>query len=128
MSAQSLDDLTIVPIDYAAISAEQIAALNAFENAMAAESNPEDPPTPLEITRANATNHPDVLVIREFWAQRGGRRHSGDGVGVVEAGRGEQARRVVSRRRPPRPARTWAGENVAREGHRTRLRPTVARR
>jgi mycothiol synthase len=69
MSAPALDDLTIVPIDYRTISEEQIAALNAFENAMAADSNPEDPPTPLEITRANATNHPDVLVIREFWAR-----------------------------------------------------------
>ena len=69
MSTQALDDLTFVPVDYRSLTDEQIAALNAFENAMGAESDPEDPPTPLEVTRANATNHPDVLVIREFWAR-----------------------------------------------------------
>lgn len=69
MTAQVLDDLTIVPIDYRALEDEHIAALNAFENVMDAEAHPEDPPTPLEITRATATNHPDVLVIREFWAR-----------------------------------------------------------
>jgi GNAT superfamily N-acetyltransferase len=69
MSTRALGDLAFVPVDYRSISEEQIVALNAFENAMAADSNPEDPPTPLEITRANATNHADVLVIREFWAR-----------------------------------------------------------
>jgi GNAT superfamily N-acetyltransferase len=69
MTTQELKDLTIVPIDYRSLTDEHIVALNAFENAMAAESNPEDPPTPLEVTRAIVTNHPDVLVIREFWAR-----------------------------------------------------------
>jgi GNAT superfamily N-acetyltransferase len=64
----SLTDLAIVPVDYRSLSEEQIVALNAFENAMGAESDPDDPPTPLEVTRATATNHPDVVVINEFWA------------------------------------------------------------
>jgi mycothiol synthase len=69
MTMPALSDLTIVPIDYRAISEDDVVALNVFENAMAAESDPDDPPTPLDITRATATNHPDVLVINEFWAR-----------------------------------------------------------
>lgn len=36
---------------------------------MRAESRPEDPPTPIELTRANIENIPDFLAVRMFWVR-----------------------------------------------------------
>ena len=55
--------------EYRALSDADLAALNVFDNIMGAESHPEDPPTPLHITEADARNHPDFIAIREFWAR-----------------------------------------------------------
>jgi mycothiol synthase len=64
--------LDIEEVDYRALTEAQIVAINEFENAMRAEARPEDPPEPLEHTRAVVTNHPSTLVIREFWLREPG--------------------------------------------------------
>lgn len=55
--------------DYRAMSDSDLVALNVFENVMDAESHPEDPPTPLHVTEADARNHPDFIAVRELWAR-----------------------------------------------------------
>ena len=48
---------------------EDIAVLNAFENAISAEEHPDDPPIPLELTAGAARNIPDFIAFREFWGR-----------------------------------------------------------
>ncbi len=69
--------LEIEEIDYRALTDEQIVAINEFDNAMRAEARPEDPPEPLERTRAVVTNHPSSIVIREFWLREPGKPIAG---------------------------------------------------
>src|SRR5919106_1141906 len=53
--------------DYKALTEADLVALNDFENALKTETRPDDPPTPLERTRAYVENMPSELVINEFW-------------------------------------------------------------
>ncbi len=48
-------------LDVRALTDEQIARMNAFANTMSAESWPDDPPTPLEVTTARLRNLPDFI-------------------------------------------------------------------
>ena len=60
--------LVISEIDVRAMTDQEIAAGNEFGNKMAAESNPEDPPTPLDVAIAETRTLPDFLVVRLFRA------------------------------------------------------------
>jgi GNAT superfamily N-acetyltransferase len=64
-----LTDVVIEEVDIRALSDAEIVEANAFENTFAAESHPEDPPTPVEITRASLRNLPDFVVIRMFYVR-----------------------------------------------------------
>lgn len=57
----------IEAVDYRALTDNQIAALNTFENTMSAESRPDDPPEPLWRTEAFVRNLPDFWAVHEFW-------------------------------------------------------------
>ncbi len=58
---------TLVEIDHKALTAADIAAINAFENLTKREIRPDDPPTPIERTEAQVRNFPASLILREFW-------------------------------------------------------------
>jgi GNAT superfamily N-acetyltransferase len=62
-------DVALTESDYRALSDDDIAAVNAFRNAMEGEAYPEDPPVPLRVTEAEARNLPDFVGLREFWAR-----------------------------------------------------------
>jgi mycothiol synthase len=62
-------DITVEEMDYSALTDEDIVALNTFENVLDGEAHPEDPPTPLELTRVNATTIPDFVTHSNFWAR-----------------------------------------------------------
>lgn len=64
-----ISDVALTESDYRVMSDEDIAAVNAFRNAMNAEAYPEDPPEPLDVTEAEARNLPDFVQLREFWAR-----------------------------------------------------------
>jgi mycothiol synthase len=64
-----LSDVVIEAVDIRTLSDAEIAEANAFENLFAAESRPEDPPTPVEITTASLRNIPDFVVIRLFYVR-----------------------------------------------------------
>lgn len=64
-----LPDVAIEEVDYKALSDADFVVINDFENAMKHESRPEDPPTPLERTRAQMTNIPSYMIFREFWVR-----------------------------------------------------------
>jgi mycothiol synthase len=59
-------EFQIEKIDLRALPDEEIALLNAFSNAMRAESHPEDPPRPLEVAIASIRAIPDVIVMHNF--------------------------------------------------------------
>src|SRR5438445_6380545 len=61
-----VDDIVIEAIDVRALTDEQIAEANDFVNAVRAESNPEDPPRPLDVAIATYRNLPDFLDLRIF--------------------------------------------------------------
>lgn len=61
-------DVVIEELDIASMSEQDVARLNAFDNALAAEVLPEDPPTPVELTKAEYENIPDFFDFREWWA------------------------------------------------------------
>jgi GNAT superfamily N-acetyltransferase len=63
-------DVTFEEVHYHRdMPAADIAALNAFENVIAAEEHPDDPPRPLELTDGEARNIPDFVAFREFWGR-----------------------------------------------------------
>ena len=76
-----LGDIVIHALDVRAMTDEEIVAGNDFGNKMQAESNPEDPPTSLELARASVENIPDFVEIRLFRAVDG----SGTVVGSANA-------------------------------------------
>src|SRR5438045_2104229 len=61
-----VDDIVIEAIDIRTLTDEQIAEANDFLNAVRAESNPEDPPRPLDVAIATYRNLPDFLDLRIF--------------------------------------------------------------
>lgn len=61
--------VVIEEVDLKALSEEDIVRLNTFGNIMRVESRPEDPPTPIELTRANVENIPDFIAVRVFWGR-----------------------------------------------------------
>ena len=63
-------DVTFEEVHYHRdMSDADIATLNAFENAIAAEELPDDPPRPVELTAGEARNIPDFVAFREFWGR-----------------------------------------------------------
>jgi len=65
----------IEEIDLRALTDDALSELNAFNNAFRAESAPEDPPTPLDITVANYRNMPDFYSLRDFVVRTGLKPH-----------------------------------------------------
>ncbi len=59
--------VVIEEVDYRALSDDQIRLVNDFANVLRAESNPDDPPTPLEATAAEIRSRPAFAVIHQFW-------------------------------------------------------------
>lgn len=59
----------IEEVDVRSLSDDDIVALNTFGNILRAESQPEDPPTPVELTAARVRTIPEFVAIREFWAR-----------------------------------------------------------
>jgi len=57
---------TIEELDLRTLTDEHIATLNAFSNLMSAESRPEDPPTPVEVTTASLRNIPDFVDAKGY--------------------------------------------------------------
>jgi mycothiol synthase len=68
VKSELVDDLVIVERQREPTEPD-IVALNAFSNVMRAEAHPEDPPMPLEMTRADALNVPEFIGFKEFWAR-----------------------------------------------------------
>ncbi len=64
-----IGDIAISQMDYLALTDDDILALNTFDNVMEAEASPEDPPTPLELTRAEVENIPSFVAESSFWAR-----------------------------------------------------------
>lgn len=62
-------EVVIEEVDLPSLSEAEIVAVNAFGNLLRAERNPEDPPRPVELTRANIQNIPPFVSVREFWAR-----------------------------------------------------------
>jgi GNAT superfamily N-acetyltransferase len=65
---EATTNVTIRAIDVKALSAEERVDLNAIQNAMRAESHPEDPPTPVEELEARFANMPSFVRV---WAWLG---------------------------------------------------------
>jgi mycothiol synthase len=61
-------DVAIHAIDVRDQSDDFIVAMNEYSNAMRAESNPDDPPTPIEVARARAKAIPEFVEIFAFTA------------------------------------------------------------
>jgi mycothiol synthase len=59
--------LTIDSVDLRSLTEEQTVAVTAFSNILRAESVPEDPPRPVELTRAHLQNIPTWVDFRTFW-------------------------------------------------------------
>lgn len=59
----------IEEIDFRAMSDEDIAASNTFDNVLGAESHPDDPPTPIAVTTANVRTIPKSIEVHLFWAR-----------------------------------------------------------
>lgn len=64
-----LVDIAIEPVDIRTLSDAEIAEANDFVNACRAESNPEDPPRPLDVAIVSYRNIPDFVQIRAFVAR-----------------------------------------------------------
>jgi GNAT superfamily N-acetyltransferase len=66
----AIGDIVIEQIaDLASLSDDDIRAMNTFGNIISAESFPDDPPTPLELTAAGVRAIPGFVAYREFWAR-----------------------------------------------------------
>lgn len=74
-------DVAIEEVDLRSLSDADFEAMNTFLNVLRAESNPEDPPQPVEVYAAWIRNMPDYIVDRHFL----GRRASGEIVASGEA-------------------------------------------
>ncbi len=61
--------LAIEQVDLATLPEDDIVRLNAFNNLLREESNPDDPPTPVEITRARIRNVPAFVKPSVFFAR-----------------------------------------------------------
>lgn len=64
-----LSDVVMTEIDIPSLSDAEIDEVNAFDNVLRAESHPDDPPTPNEVSRADYRTMPDFVVSREFAAR-----------------------------------------------------------
>ena len=61
-------DVVIREIDVRNLTDDEIVAINDFGNIMGAESNPDDPPTPLDVAQAAMRNIPEFVVVHRFLA------------------------------------------------------------
>lgn len=59
-------DVVVHEVDVRNISDDEIVALHAFANVLGAESNPDDPPMPIELARASVTDIPDFVELKTF--------------------------------------------------------------
>ena len=64
-----IGDVEIAEVDYRGLPEDEIVAYNAFRNVMLAEAHPEDPPEPLDITRADVRTLPESTGVRTFHAR-----------------------------------------------------------
>lgn len=64
-----IGDVTIEEVDLASLGDAEVPALNAFENLLQAETHPDDPPVPADLTRDQVRNIPEVMARRDFWAR-----------------------------------------------------------
>jgi GNAT superfamily N-acetyltransferase len=62
--------VTIEEVDCACVSDDDVRRYNTFENVLSAESHPEDPPTPIEVTTPWLRHIPELVRRRDFWASR----------------------------------------------------------
>ena len=62
-------DVVIHEIDIRNLTDDEIVELHEFGVLMSAESRPEDPPTPIEVTRASFASIPDFLRMRAYVAR-----------------------------------------------------------
>jgi GNAT superfamily N-acetyltransferase len=76
-------DVVITEIELATITDEEIAETNEFGNILRAESRPEDPPRPVELTAANIRNIPAFISVRPFIARSTDGALIGSGDAVV---------------------------------------------
>ncbi|HEX9774382.1 MAG TPA: GNAT family N-acetyltransferase [Actinomycetota bacterium] len=65
----AVGEVVIEEIDLKALPEEDVLRLNQYGNLFRAERNPEDPPRPVELTRASLENIPPFIFVREFWAR-----------------------------------------------------------
>jgi mycothiol synthase len=64
----TVGDLTIVEAHHKVLSEDEVVAFNTFSNVMGFESHPEDPRTPVDLTRVELKEMPDFIFERLFWA------------------------------------------------------------
>lgn len=62
-------DVVIEEVDVASVSDADLETLCTFDNLLRAESNPEDPPRPVELLRAWVRNIPSFMAVWWFWAR-----------------------------------------------------------
>lgn len=62
-------EITIEEVDLPSLSSDDVVRLNAFTNELRAEAHPDDPPQPIDYTRASVRNIPGFVAVREFWAR-----------------------------------------------------------
>lgn len=70
---------SIEAIDLRSLPDEEMAELNAFNNALRAETTPEDPPAPVDVTIASYRNIPDYVELRDFVVRTSGGERIADG-------------------------------------------------
>lgn len=100
-------EITIEEVDLPSLSEDDVVRLNAFANELRAEAHPDDPPRPVDYTRANVRTIPDFIAVREFWA----READGDIAASAQASfmRTEQNRHVLEAEIEVRPDRRRRG-------------------
>jgi len=97
---QSVAGVTIEKVDVRTLSDAQIVEINAYNNVLNAESMPEDPPRPVELTAAAVRNIPSFVVVKEFWARdESGALVATGSVGWTET---EDNKHLAARGSPPR--------------------------
>lgn len=74
--------LVIEEVDIRSIEEPDIVELNRFGNVLREESHPEEPPRPLELTRAGIRNFPPNIATWDFWGR------DGDGTLLATGGTG----------------------------------------
>ncbi len=72
--------VVIEEVDYGSLSDDDIRRANSFVNAQGAESHPEDPPVPFELTASEIRNQPDYVGRRGFWGANDDREIVASGV------------------------------------------------